>query len=87
MSNGATVANLHLNLKSKTVSCQISGPKIDWQSALMPIDVDLAGMSGKIDQLKKILNAEQTAIWAGLSDPLAQPSNPTTAEEFADAVE
>lgn len=87
MSNGATVANLHLYLKSKTVSCQISGPKIDWQSPLTPIDVDLAGMSGKIDQLKKILNSEQTAIWAGLKDPLAQPSNPTTAEEFANAVE
>jgi len=87
MSNSATVANLHLYLKSKTVSCQISGPQVDWQSPLMPLDVDLAGMSGKIDQLKKILNSEQTAIWAGLKDPLAEPSNPTTKEEFANAVE
>ena len=88
MSNGdVTTATLHLHLKTKTVSCQISGPKVYWESSLTPIDVDLAGMSGKIDQLKKILNSEQTAIWAGLRDPLAEPSNQTTTEEFANAVE
>ena len=87
MSNGITTANLHLYLKNKMVSCQISGPKVDWQSPLTPIDVDLAGMSVKIDELKKILNDEQTAIWASLTDPLAEPSKPETAEEFANAVQ
>ena len=86
MSNDITVANLHLYLKNKMVSCQISGPKVDWQSPLTPIEVDLAGMSVKIDELKKILSAEQRAIWASLTDPLAEPSKPETAEEFANAV-
>jgi hypothetical protein len=84
--NDVTTANLHLFLKSKMVFCQISGPQVFWESPPTPIDIDLAGMSGKIDQLKKVLNPEQTAIWAGLKDPLAQPSNPNTAEEFVNAV-
>jgi hypothetical protein len=54
---------------------------------MTPIDVDLAGMSGKIDQLKKVLNAAQTAIWAGLSDPLGEPPNKIAADEFTNAVE
>ncbi len=87
MSNDVTVANLHLKLQSKEVYCVISGRGTYWLSPVTPISVDLAGMSGKIDKLKKVLNAEQTAIWAGLKDPLAPPSNQATADEFANAVE
>jgi len=88
MSDGTvTTANLNLLLKSKMVSCQIHGPGIDWQSPFTSIDIDLAGMSGKIDQLKKVLNAAQTAIWAGLSDPLGKPPNKIAVDEFTNAVE
>lgn len=88
MSNrGVTTANLILLLNGGVVSCHISGPTIDWQSPFTPITVDLAGMGGKIDQLKKVLNSAQTAIWAGLMDPLGQPPNRTVADEFTNAVE
>ena len=87
MSDDVRVANLHLKLQSKEVFCVISGQGSYWMSPVTPISVDLAGMSGKIDKLKKVLNAEQTAIWAGLKDPLAEPSNQTTKDEFANAVE
>lgn len=81
-----TTATLNLLLESKQISCHISGPNIDWQSAMTPINIDLAGMSLKISQLKKVLNASQTAIWAGLKDPLAEPSDAAKAE-FRNAVE
>jgi hypothetical protein len=88
MSNGdVTTATLHLYLKNKTVTCRIFGPQIDYESPLTPIDVDLTGMSKKIDELKKVLNPEQIAIWASLTDPLGEPTNQTTTEEFANAVE
>jgi len=83
-----TTATLNLLFKSKMISCQISGPpNINWQSPMMPIDVELAGLSGKISQLKKVLNSSQTAIWAGLKDPLGEPSNEVAKKEFRNAVE
>lgn len=82
-----TTANLNLLLESGSISCHILGPRINWQSPITPISVNLAGMGGKIDQLKKVLNSDQTAIWAGLSDPLGEPPNKVAADEFTNAVE
>lgn len=89
MSNGTvTTANLTLRLKSKKVSCIIiQGPDVIWYSSEENIDIDLAGLSGKIDDLKKVLNAEQTAIWSGLADPLATPDKAAIKDEFTNAVE
>lgn len=87
MSNDAvTTASLNLLFESKQISCHISGPNVDWQSSMTHINIDLAGMSLKISQLKKVLNSSQTAIWAGLKDPLAEPSD-AAKEEFRNAVE
>lgn len=88
MSNGeVTTATLNLLLEHKLISCHISGPGIDWQSPITPINIDLAGMSGKINQLKKVLNSSQTAIWSGLTNPLDQPNKPVAVAEFKNAVE
>ena len=88
MSNGTvTTATINLLLESSLISCHIGGPGIDWQSPFTPIAVDLAGMGRKIDQLKKVLNSAQTAIWAGLMDPLGQPQNKIAADEFTNAME
>jgi hypothetical protein len=85
--NGVTTAKLTLQLQDKRVYCHIGGPNIDWQSPVTPINIDLAGMSGKINQLKKVLNSKQTAIWAGLKDPLGEPPNPVAKAEFSNAIE
>src|SRR5689334_5164149 len=89
MSNDdVTTATLNLLFESKQISCQISGPSIvPWQSPITPINIDLAGLSGRISQLKKVLNSSQTAIWAGLKDPLGEPTNTTAKDEFRRAVE
>ncbi len=86
MSNGRVTADLNLLFAKKMISCHIHGRDIDWQSAYTEITIDLAGMSVEIDRLKKVLNAAQTAIWAGLSDPLGEPQNKTAKEEFTNAV-
>src|SRR5215470_1449218 len=89
MSNDeVTTATLNLVFESKQISCQISGPpNINWQSPITPINIDLVGLSGKISQLKKVLNSTQTAIWAGLKDPLGEPPNAMAQNEFRNAVE
>jgi hypothetical protein len=93
MSNGTEVrkANLYLLLgigsNQPSVSCQIEGRGLDWQSRFTQIDVDRTGLDGKIKQLRSVLNAQQTAIWAGLTDPLAEPPPGLAAAEFNNAVE
>lgn len=83
-----TTANIQLTLiGDRKIGCQITGPEIDYQSPLTPVDIDLAGMSAKIEQLRKVLNAEQTAIWAGLTDPWGSPQGELAIAEFANAVE
>ncbi len=81
--------NVWLDGAEVRVSCRISGPVGGWWMSppSVRLNIDRGALANKIAQIKEVLPANVTAVWASLEDPLAAPKAGIVADEFKSCME